>query len=383
MSAADRGTASADASGSAELHRRALVLDGHNDLPWRIRREGGLDLDGVELDRRLEDGHTDLPRLREGGVDAQFWAAYVPPEYTGPAATRLAREQIDLIHRLIARYPDDLALARTAAEVRARVGEGKIASLIGVEGGHAIDGSLEILREFFEAGARYLTLTHNASIPWAAAAGADPDPGLSDFGREVLREMERLGMLIDLSHVSDRTMHDAFDTVGVPLLFSHSSARALADHTRNVPDDVLRRIPANGGVVMVNFFPGFLTPGGAREVRRLFAEEERIRAENIDYEAMREALSAWMASREDERGSVATIADHIDHIAEVCGPAHVGLGSDFDGIPITPIGMDDVSCYPALTEELAARGYSDAELEGVLGGNALRVMEAVEAAAGR
>jgi len=366
------------------LHHEAVVVDGHNDLPWRLRGLWGLDLDPVRLDERWTDGHTDIPRLREGGVDVQFWAAYVPVRFRGREASRIAREQIDLVHRLTARYSNDLAMAYSLADIRRITGEGRIASMIGVEGGHAIAGSLDVLRELYELGARYLTLTHSATLDWVDAAGDESrNRGLSDFGREVVGEMNRLGMLVDISHVSAGAMRDVLDATAAPVIFSHSSARALADHPRNVPDDVLARLPQNGGLVMVNFFPGFLTAEGARNVQRLFQEEARIRSENPDPDDFRAAMDRWYAERIAERGNVATIADHIDHIVRVAGIDHVGLGSDFDGIPLVPEGMEDVSMLPALTAELVVRGYSDADVRKVLGENFLRVLGEVEEVARR
>ena len=368
----------------AALHRRAVVVDGHNDLPWRLRGLWGLDLDPVRFDRRWGDGHTDLPRLREGGVDVQFWAAYVPVRFRGPAARRVAREQIDLIRRLVDRYPDDLALALSSQDVRAALDAGKIASMIGVEGGHAIDNSLEALRDLYEAGARYLTLTHSATLDWADAAGDVPrSGGLSDFGRGVVREMNRLGMMVDISHVTAEAMNDVLDVTAAPVIFSHSSARALADHPRNVPDDVLERIRENGGVVMVNFFSGFLTPDGARNVTNLFQEEARIREENPDPADFTAAMDAWYRERISSRGTVATIVDHIEHIARVAGPDHVGLGSDFDGVPMLPEGMEDVSKLPAITRELVRRGWSEPDVRKLLGENLLRVLAEVERTAER
>ncbi len=368
-----------------ELHDAAIVVDGHNDLPWRIRGEWGLDADSVDLAQRLPRGHTDLVRLREGGVDVQFWAAYVPVSFIGRGAPAVAFEQIEMIKRIAARYPEELETAYTLDDVRRITGDGRIASLIAVEGGHAIDNSLTTLRDLFEAGARYLTLTHNATLDWVDAATDEPrNGGLSDFGREVVREMNRLGMLVDLSHVSAAAMHDALDVTTAPVIFSHSSARALADHPRNVPDDVLGRIAENEGVVMVNFYPAFLTPEGAAAVADAPREEERIRREIPDPEAARAAMVAWLVERVTTRGTVATIADHIDHIVRVAGIDHVGLGSDFDGVPLLPEGMEDVSRLPALTEELVRRGYSDDDVRKVLGENVLRALGRAEevAAAG-
>jgi len=368
----------------ARLHADAIVVDGHNDLPWRLRGLWGLDLDPVTFDSRWDEGHTDLPRLREGGVDVQFWAAYVPVRFIGPDAPRVAREQIDLIRRLIARYPQDLELALTTAEVRRIVGAGRIASMIGVEGGHAIDGSIGILRELYDLGVRYMTLTHSATLDWVDAAGDRPQSdGLSDFGRDVIAEMNGLGMLVDISHVTSRAMHAVLDVTTAPVIFSHSSARALADHPRNVPDDVLVRLRANGGIVMVNFFSGFLTPDGARNVVNLFQEEARIRAENPDPAAFAAAMETWYSERISSRGTIGTIADHIDHVVSVAGIDHVGLGSDFDGVPMLPEGMEDVSKLPDLTAELVARGYGEAEVRKILGENLMRVLETAERVSGR
>ncbi len=365
------------------LHREALVVDGHNDLPWRIRGIWGLDLDRVELDRRQDEGHTDLVRLREGGVDVQFWAAYVPVRFTGPAAPVVAREQIDLIKRLAARYPDDLEMVYTADEIERAVARGRVASLIGIEGGHAIDNSLEILRELYQLGARYMTLTHAATLDWVDAAGDDVrHGGLTDFGREVVREMNRLGMLVDLSHVTADVMRAALAVSDAPIIFSHSSARALADHPRNVPDDVLRLVAENRGIVMVNFYSGFLTEEGAALTRDLFADEKRLRRENPDPDDLQQAMEQWLVDHPTPPGNVGTIADHIDHVVGVAGIDHVGLGSDFDGIPMAPEGMEDVSKYPALTVELLRRGYSEEDVRKVLGANFLRVLREVEASSG-
>jgi len=366
------------------LHHDAILVDGHNDLPWRLRGVWGLDLDPVRLDERGEEGHTDIPRLREGGVDVQFWAAYVPVRYRGREASRLAREQIDLIHRLTARYPDDLAMAYSLEDIRRITGSGRIASMVGVEGGHAIDDSLEVLEELYELGARYLTLTHSATLDWVDAAGDEPrNGGLSDFGRDVVRFMNGLGMLVDISHVTADAMRDVLDATAAPVIFSHSSARALADHPRNVPDDVLERVHENRGAVLVNFFPGFLTTEGARNVRRIFAEEARIRSEHPDPDGFRAAMDRWYAEKLPQRGDVSTIVDHIDHIVRVAGVDHVGLGSDFDGIPLVPEGMEDVSRFPAITAELLRRGYAEGDVRKVLGENFLRVLGEVEEASRR
>ena len=365
------------------VHREAIVVDGHNDLPWRIRRLGSLDPTALNLSQRLEDGHTDIPRLREGGVDVQFWAAYVPADYIDNGATAVALEQIDLIKRLAAAYPDDLEMAYSTADIERIVAQGKIASMIGIEGGHAISNSLPVLRELYRSGARYMTLTHSKTLAWADAAGDAPrHGGLTAFGREVVREMNRLGMLVDLSHVTADAMRDALQTAAAPVIYSHSSARAIADHPRNVPDDILRLVAENGGVVMVNFFSGFVVPESARRIRDIFAVQERLRADYPDEQAFREAFTAWLFEN-IEPGDVEIVADHIDHIIEIAGVDHVGLGSDFDGISIAPRGLDDVSKFPELTVSLAKRGRSEEDLRKILGGNLLRVLAEVEATAER
>ncbi len=365
------------------IHRDAIVVDGHNDLPWRIRQQAALDVERMGVGTGRPDGHTDIPRLREGGVDVQFWAAYVESEYIGDGATPIALEQIDLIKRLAAAYPADLEMAYSTTDIERIVGEGKIASLIGIEGGHAISNSLPVLRELYRAGARYMTLTHSKTLAWADAAGDTAvHGGLTSFGREVVGEMNRLGMLVDLSHVTDEAMRDALETARAPVIYSHSSARAIADHPRNVPDDILRLVAPNGGVVMVNFFSGFIVPESARKIQEIFQVQERLREEHPDDAAFREAFTAWMFEN-IEPGDVELVADHIEHIIRVAGIDHVGLGSDFDGIAVAPRGLEDVSDYPALTAVLLERGYTEAELRKILGGNLLRVFRETEEAAAR
>ncbi|MFQ5891017.1 MAG: dipeptidase [Gemmatimonadota bacterium] len=367
-----------------DLHAEAIVIDGHNDLPWRIREEAGLDFAPLGLDSRQPAGHTDMVRLREGGVDAQFWAAYVPAENVGAQSTVTVLEQIDLIKRLAAAFPDHLEMAYTAADIRRIAEEGRVASLIGIEGGHTIANSLPVLRELYGAGARYMTLTHSRTLAWADAAGDEPTHGgLTDFGRAVVREMNRLGMLVDLSHVTPEVMRDALEVAEAPVIFSHSSARAIADHPRNVPDDVLRRLPANGGVVMVNFYSAFLVPEAARIRQDLFRELRRLREQYPDDEEYERAKKRWQADHRIPAGTVGTIVDHIDHIARVAGIDHVGLGSDFDGVSKLPQGMEDVSRFPAITLEMLRRGYGDEDVKKVLGGNLLRVLEEAERAAAR
>lgn len=307
----------------------------------------------------------------------------MPVGFIDAGATAIVLEQIDLIKRLAAAHPDDLEMAYSVADIERIVAEGRIASLIGIEGGHAISNSLPVLRELYRAGARYLTLTHTKTLPWADAAGDTViHGGLTPFGREVVGEMNRLGMLVDLSHVTTETMLDALETSQAPVIFSHSSARAVADHPRNVPDHVLRKVAENGGVVMVNFFSGFIVPESARRIQDIFAVQERLRAEYADDRSFREAFTSWLLDNIDP-GDVGVLADHIDHIVRVAGIDHVGLGSDFDGVSVLPRGLEDVSRLPVLTSALLERGYSEPDVLKVLGGNLLRVFRRVEEVAAR
>jgi membrane dipeptidase len=366
------------------LHAQTPLVDGHNDLPWEIRQNAGGDLARIDPRRSNPAQHTDIPRLKAGAVGGVFWAAYVPSEFARGGAARVAMEQIDLIHRMNAQSPD-LQLALTADDVERAHRSGKIASLIGIEGGHAIENSLGTLRQFHALGVRYLTLTHAATLDWAdAATDSARHDGLTRFGEEVVREMNRMGMLVDLSHVSPATMKDAIRVSAAPVIFSHSSARALAEHPRNVPDDVLRLLKPNGGMVMVNFYSGFIDPAAANAMRNMFEVQRRFQAQfPKDAEAARRAYREWQRQNPIPRGNIATVADHIDHIVKVAGIDHVGIGSDFDGVTSLPQGLDDVSRYPYLTVELLRRGYSDADVRKVIGGNLLRVMRASEATAAR
>jgi len=362
------------------IHASAPVFDGHNDLPGEIRGKG---FDAYDISQRLDHGHTDIPRLRAGGVGAQFWSAYVPAaEVRTKTAARYAREQIELIRAMCARYPADFELALTVADVERIRAAGRIAGLIGIEGGHAIESSLDILREFHGRGARYMTLTHNDTTDWADAATDEPQHGgLTSFGEDVVREMNRLGMLIDISHVSADTMRDVLRVSRAPVIASHSSAFALAPHPRNVPDDVLREIARNGGLVMVNFAPAFLDPEAARIAVAWYPAMRAIEAGTSDQKERAERFDAWRKSNPLPAVPYSRVVDHIEHIAEVAGVAHVGLGSDFDGIPSTPVGLEDVSRYPAVTEELLRRGWSEADVRKVLGENAVRVLRECERAA--
>ena len=366
------------------LHAEVPMVDGHNDLPWEIRDKGGSDPARMNPENPLPAQMTDVPRLRAGGVGGVFWAAYVPVDFIDHGAARVALEQIDLIHRFTAQAPS-LELALTAADVRRIHRQHKIASLIGIEGGHAIENSLGALRQFYASGVRYMTLTHVNTIDWAdAATDSAKHGGLTPFGEEVVREMNRLGMLVDLSHVSAETMRDALRVSQAPVIFSHSSAQAIADHPRNVPDDVLRMVQRNGGIVMVNFYSAFTDPQAAAIMHDMVGVERQFKQQHPDQPATVDSLmDQWRAAHPIPRGTVRTVADHVDHLVKVAGIDHVGYGSDFDGISTTPVGLEDVSKFPNLTAELLRRGYSDADVKKILGLNLLRVMEQAEQVAAR
>ena len=367
------------------LHDKVPLIDGHNDLPWQYRERVGRAISQIDIGRPQPDLHTDLARLKEGGLGGQFWSVYVSTSSPPEEYVRATMEQIDVVHNLVKRYPDAFQLALNADDVENAFQGGKIASLIGMEGGHSIDNSLATLRMFFDLGARYMTLTHNKNIDWADSCTDDPRAnGLTDFGREVVREMNRLGMMVDLSHVSPDVMRDALDASEAPILFSHSSARALCDHPRNVPDDVLRRVASNGGVVMVSFVPGFTSQEVADNVSRRENEQERLKAEpHSSDETIEAGLKSWDADNPAPRATLSQVADHIDHMRELAGIDHIGIGSDFDGIKSVPIGLEDVSTYPALTAELLRREYGEEDILNILGRNVLRVMRDVEGVAGR
>ncbi len=385
------GSATAQPPDSSMVERARVLLeevplvDGHNDLPWQIREKAGGDLDSLDIGEAQPDLHTDIARLEEGRVGAQFFAAYVPAEMIADGATRFALMQIDLIHRLVERYPDTFAFARTVADIEKAHAEGWIAALIGVEGGHAIEGSLDVLRALYDLGARYMTLTHWQSHAWADAATDEArHQGLSSFGENVVREMNRLGMLVDLSHVSDSTMMDALRITEAPVIYSHSSARALAGHVRNVPDAILQKVAENDGIVMVNFAPGFIS-----EEARLHEERAEVLLDSLgeefpgDSSRTREAFQAWLEENPAPRATLSQVADHVDHIVEIAGIDHVGLGSDYDGIDAVPVGLEDVSTFPALVAELLRRGYGDEDIKKLAGVNFLRVMREAEAVAAR
>ena len=364
------------------LLRSVPLIDGHNDLAWRIRTaQPPGDVASYDLRQRTP-GHTDLARLAEGRVGAQFWAAYLPGDLEGGRFARVLLEQIDIIRQVIARYPDRLGLALSADDIEREFTRGRIASLIGMEGGHGLENSLGVLRACHALGARYLTLTHNVTTDWAdAALGAPRHGGLTDFGRDVVWEMNRLGMLVDLSHVSPATMSAALDVTRAPLIFSHAGARALVDHPRNVPDPILARVRANGGIVMVTFVPPFVSSEAAAFEQRREAEEKQLAASVADAAERRRALEAWDAANPRPRATLAQVADHIEHVRDVAGADHVGIGSDLDGIDHVPVGLEDVSKFPDLLAELARRGWSDEDLAKLAGGNLLRVLREAEVVA--
>jgi membrane dipeptidase len=351
------------------------VLDGHNDLPWALRQQFASDLDKVDLSGSVPELHTDLPRLRAGGVGAQFWSVYVPHAFAGATAVTAVLEQVDLVHRLAARYPDDLEIALTATDVERVMASGRIASLLGAEGGHAIDGSLGVLRMLRAVGVRYMTLTHNANVGWADSGTDEPAAGgLTDFGRDVVREMQRIGMFADLSHTSPGTMRDTLAVASVPVIFSHSSAYEVCRHPRNVPDDVLRTLAGNGGVCMVTFVAGFVSQDCADWDLGLLDEAERRGLDRRDIAQMRAFTPEWEAAHPKPHATLAQVADHVEHVREVAGIEHVGIGGDYDGTTDLPDGMTDVSSYPALFAELERRGWSEADLTALAHGNILRAL---------
>lgn len=369
----------------------APVFDGHNDAPGQLRSRHDNQINAFDFTDTLDghdhvggaDGamHTDLVRLQKGKVGAQFWSVYVPHNANEAAAVQQTIEQIDVTKRLIARNPDTMRYVLTADQVESAMRDGKIASLLGMEGGYSIGSNLGVLRQFHAMGARYMTLTHNFNIPWADAATDNPKHGgLTEFGKDVVREMNRLGMLVDLSHVSEDTMMDALDVARAPVIFSHSGARGVTPHPRNVPDSVLARLPENGGVVMVVALPRFINEDLRQWDARRAGELARLRVVHLgNPEAATAAMDAWLAANPEPRSTIADVADHIMHIRKIAGVEHIGIGGDYDGMPIGPVGMEDVSGYPALFTELARRGLSQAELEMIASRNILRVMRAAEA----
>ncbi len=356
--------------------RTVPLIDGHNDIPDALRERGGVD--SVDFAVRQPRLMTDIPKLRAGHVGGQFWAAYVPVTTmdSGTHSGVYALEQIDLVHRLCAKYPRALAMAYTAADIERNFAAGKISCLIGIEGGHAIENSLGALRMFYRVGTRYMTLTHWRSLDWATASTDTARRGLSPFGKQVVLEMNRLGMLVDLSHVNDQTMSDALHTSRAPVIFSHSSARAVANHARNVPDSILKLVAVNRGVVMVNFNPGFVSEAVRVSDDTVNARLDRLRAAGADSATRADSLKAWGAAA--PRATLAQVADQVDYIRRITGVDCVGLGSDFDGITEVPVGVEDVSKFPDLIAELLRRGWTEADVKKVAGLNTLRVMREAE-----
>jgi membrane dipeptidase len=367
------------------VHAATFVFDGHNDLPWEMRTKAGSSFDKRDIAQPQPAMHTDIPRLKAGNVGAQYWSVYVPAETAKRGeALRQTLEQIELVQEMLRRYPDSFEQARTAADVERIQKSGKIASLIGVEGGHCIEDSIENLRRLHKLGAGYMTLTHSDTLAWAdSATDKGKSEGLSPFGEEIVREMNRLGMLVDLSHVSDDTMRDALTISRSPIIYSHSSARAIAKHPRNVPDDILKLVKENGGVVMVNFFPGFVVPRSAEIMAQMFDKTRELRAKfpnEADYQRERRR---WEAQNPYPAGTIHDVVDHIEHIAKVAGKDHVGIGSDYDGITKVPAQLEDVSTYPLITQALLNRGWKADEISKLMSGNILRVMREAEQVAAK
>jgi membrane dipeptidase len=369
-----------------QILRGTPLIDGHNDLAEELRQRAGLRISAVDLGRPVEGQMTDIPRLRQGGVGGQFWSVWVPPDLPEPEATRRAFEQLDIVQRFVAAHPDAFELATTADEVERAFAHGRIASLIGLEGGAMISSSLAILRHFQALGVRYMTLTHWLTTRWADAATDPPrHGGLTGFGLEVVREMNRLGMLVDLSHVAPSTMVRALDVTEAPVVFSHSGARAVTDHPRNVPDEILARLPANGGVVMAVFLAGFVSTAAMDYEAEEQAHLDALRKARPDVPRaeLDDARRAYQAARRRPVVTLAQVADHIDHLRDIAGIEHVGLGSDFDGGTWLPAGLEDVSMFPNLLAELIARGYSPDDVRRIAGGNVLRLMHEAESVARR
>lgn len=371
------------------------VIDGHNDLPWEIRSQfgnaGNIDLAADTSNLRSKTGNddvhlmTDIPRARKGHLGAQFWSVWIPASVTGPEAVQMTLEQIDVVRTMVARYPQDFEMASTADDIERIEKSGRIASLIGVEGGHQINNSLPVLRDYYALGVRYMTLTHGKNTDWADSATDNPaHHGLTAFGRAVVHEMNRLGMLVDLSHVSPDTMKAALETTQAPVIFSHSSARALDDHPRDVPDDVLRLVRQNHGVVMVNFYPAFVSQAVATWNAERAGASAKFDALYVGQpDRAKAAMDKWEKAHPQPKATIAQVADHVDHIRKIAGVESVGIGSDFDGIESTPVGLESADKYPALFEELARRGWTDDELAALAGRNVLRAMREAEQVAKR
>ena len=356
------------------------LIDGHNDLPCKISEKVKSGLSQTDISQPQVEFHTDIPRMREGGVGGEFWSVFVSPELKEQNFVRATLEQIDLVYNMINRYPNTFQLTLRADDVEQAFQSGKIASLIGLEGGHSIGNSLAFLRMYYKLGARYMTLTHNKDVSWAGSATDSTKlNGLTNFGEEVIREMNRLGMMVDLSHVSEGTMNDVLNVTKAPVIFSHSAARAFLDNPRNVSDDILKRLTVNGGIMMVTFVTGFISKQGNKHYREYKNERDRLKSlPGSSEEFVKEELKRWIEANPAPGVKLADIANHVDHIRSVAGIDHIGIGSDFDGTFSVPEGMEDVSKFPMMTAELIHRGYSDEDILKILGKNILRVMRQVE-----
>ena len=365
---------------AARIHNSTFVFDGHNDLPYTLKKVASSSFEKMDIAKPQPTIHTDIPRLMQGNVGAQYWSVYVPAATAYRSAALLETlEQIQIVHAMIKKYPKTFAAVSNYQDIIRARRQGKIASLIGVEGGHSIEDSIANLNRLFDLGARYMTLTHSDTLTWADSATDDPKhQGLNAFGEEIVRQMNSLGMIVDLSHVSESTMHDALDTTKAPIMFSHSSARSVADHVRNVPDTVLQRMPSNGGIVMVNFFSGFIDPEAAKIMSTMFDVSRDLRKQFSDDAEFDAAVKRWRTANPYPRGTIYDVVDHIDHIVKIAGIDHVGIGSDFDGVSKLPLGLEDVSTYPRITQLLLDRKYSRRDIDKIMSGNMLRVIRQVE-----
>lgn len=362
------------------IHQSTFVFDGHNDLPYTLRKRASSSFANLDIAKPQPSIHTDIPRLRLGNVGAQYWSVYVPAAtaYRGESLSQTL-EQIEIVHAMVEKYDETFASVNKYRDIVQARKQGKIASLIGVEGGHSIENSMANLHRLFDLGARYMTLTHSDTLAWAdSATDESKHGGLSDFGRLVVKEMNSLGMVVDLSHVSEATMHDALDISSAPVMFSHSSARSVADHVRNVPDGVLERMPANGGIVMVNFFSGFVDPEAAKLMSKMFDVSRELRKKYEEDDEYNAAMTRWRAANPYPPGTIHDVIDHIDHIVKIAGIDCVGIGSDFDGVSKLPLGLEDVSTYPRITQLLLDRGYSRRDIDKIMSSNMMRVIRQVE-----
>lgn len=364
-----------------EVHSKTFVFDGHNDLPWQMREKAAMSFSNLDIAKPQPQLHTDIERLHKGNVGAQFWSVYVPAStMKNGSSLSMTLEQIEIVKAMCEKYPETFQMAYTYDDIVAAREAGKIASLIGVEGGHSIENSIQNLRRLHELGARYMTLTHSDTLEWADSATDDqPHGGLTEFGEEIVREMNRLGMLVDLSHVSPDTMKDALRVSKAPIIYSHSSARGVADHPRNVPDDILPLVKENGGVVMVNFYSGFVEPTSAKRSLDMFEVRRQINEKYSDPDERRQAMERHRRENPILPGSVHDVVDHIDRLVKFGGIDHVGIGSDYDGIGMLPDQLEDVSTYPVITQELLNRGYSAEDIHKIMSGNIMRVYKEAEA----